>query len=518
MLSYAEIFFTYTSMRQLTELSSWMALEKHSESLRSISFKRLEENSASRSAKMTFNSQGISIDFAKQCLDETTLDLLINLAKERNVKEKIYSLIHGDKVNQSEDRPALHTALRTFKDKPIWDNGHDIIPDIFTTREQMRVISTQIRDGLWLGHTGRPIKDIVNIGIGGSDFGPRFCVDALVKYITPDLGFHFISDADPLAFESTVARLKPETTLFIVSSKSFTTKETLFNAQKAIAWINNNQHLDKHFIAVTANIIKAKALGFSNVLPIWDWVGGRYSLCSAINLITCIAIGFEQFTQLLAGANSMDEHFYSKDLHENMPVLMALIGLWNINFLHISNLLLLVYSRQLEKLVPYIQQLDMESNGKSIDNFGRAVNHATGPIVWGGSGNQAQHSYYQLLCQGTHKIAADFISIDEYSNDLISHFRDAKMQVLSNGIDPVDNSNGYIPGGMPINHIRLASCSPFCLGALIALYEHKVYVQSVLWNINSFDQPGVESAKRQTPAASVANQTEYSHIERELNS
>ncbi|CDZ78823.1 Glucose-6-phosphate isomerase [Legionella massiliensis] len=500
-------------MKQLTELSSWMALEKHSESLRSTSFNLLKKDSALRSTKMTFASQGISINFSKQCLDETALDLLIDLAKERNIKEKIFSLMNGDKVNQSENRPALHTALRTFKDKPIWVDSHDIIPDIFTTREQMRVISTKIRDGLWLGQSGRPIKDIVNIGIGGSDFGPRFCVDALDKYVTADLGFHFVSDADPQAFESTVAKLKPETTLFIISSKSFTTRETLFNAQKAIAWINNNQQLDKHFIAITANVSKAKTLGFSNVLPIWDWVGGRYSLCSAINLITCIAIGFEQFTQLLVGANSMDEHFYSKDLHENMPVLMALIGLWNINFLHISSLLLLVYARQLEKLVPYIQQLDMESNGKSIDNSGRSVNYATGPLVWGGAGNQAQHGYYQLLCQGTHKIAADFISNDEYNNDLIGHFCDAKMRVLSNGIDPTDNSNGYIPGGMPISHIRLNSCSPFCLGALIALYEHKVYVQSVLWNINSFDQPGVESAKRQTPAASTANQTEQSHIE-----
>lgn len=483
-------------MKQLTELSSWMALEKHSESLRLSPFNLSQD----KNIQLKCSTEGISIDFTKQRLNQTTLDLLIKLAHEQNVKEKIASLFHGDKVNRSENRPALHTALRAFSEKPIWVDGHDIIPDILATREKMRLISTQIREGLWLGYSGHAIKDIVNIGIGGSDFGPRFCVNALNNYRTTELGFHFISDADPKAFERTVAKLKPETTVFIISSKSFTTKETLFNARKAIKWLDNDQ-LDQHLIAVTANIHKAKEFGINQVLPIWDWVGGRYSLCSAINLSTCIAVGFDNFTQLLLGANSMDQHFYNTDLQENMPVLMALIGLWNINFLHIPSLLLLVYAKQLEKLVPYIQQLDMESNGKSIDNFGRSVNYATGPIVWGGLGNQAQHSYYQLLCQGTHKIAVDFITTDEFNNELINSFCSAKMRVLSEGINSEANSSGYIPGGLSINHIRLNSCSPFCFGALIALYEHKIYIQSVLWNINSFDQPGVESAKRQKEIA-----------------
>ncbi|MBA2711885.1 MAG: glucose-6-phosphate isomerase [Tatlockia sp.] len=480
-------------MKQLTELSSWIELENHSDSLRLN-----PSHKTSRNAKLKFSSEGISIDFSQQRINERTIELLIKLADEQNIKDKIHALMRGDTVNKSENRPALHTALRTFNENPILVDGRNIVPEILATRKKMLALATKIREGHWLGYSGRPIKDVVNIGIGGSDFGPRFCINALASYAPANLGFHFVSDADPLAFENTVARLNPENTLFIISSKSFTTKETLYNAQKAYAWFNN-ENVDKHFIAVTAHPEKAKLFGIANVLPIWEWVGGRYSLCSAINLITCIAVGEEHFMQLLAGANSMDEHFRAKELHENMPVIMALIGLWNINFLHIPSLLLLVYAKQLELLVPYIQQLDMESNGKSIDCFGRSVNHSTGPIVWGGLGNQAQHSYYQLLCQGTHKIAVEFISTQEFGHELINKFCEAKIDVLSEGINSVDNPNGYIPGGTPITHISLESCSPFGIGALIALYEHKVYIQSGIWNINPFDQPGVESAKRQKP-------------------
>lgn len=489
--------FIIISMKQLTELNSWTALEKHSESLRLTPLGDLKKSSINRDIQLKLHTDGLSIDFTHQRINETTLELLIALANERNLKEKINDLLQGAKVNQSENRPALHSALRASGEKPIWVDGHDIMPDIITTREKMGEIAAQVRSGQWLGYSGKPISDIVNIGIGGSDFGPRFCLSALKEYVNSDLNFHFVSDVDPKAFENAVAKLKPETTLFIISSKSFTTKETLYNAEKALAWLNRNQDIAKHFIAVTANVEKAKEFGIPNVLPIWNWVGGRYSFCSAINLITCIAIGYDRFKELLAGANAIDEHFCSKAFHENIPVLMALIGLWNINFLHSSSLLILVYAQQLEQLVPYIQQLDMESNGKSIDNQGRSVNHATGPIVWGGLGNQAQHSYYQLLCQGTHQVAADFISTKEYNGELINSFCDAKMRVLSEGISSPDNANGYIPGGIQVSHISLESCSPFSFGALVALYEHKVYVQSVLWGINSFDQPGVESAKRQ---------------------
>ena len=382
-----------------------------------------------------------------------------------------------------------------MKPGSILVNNEDIIPDILDVRQKMRTISNQIRSGEWLGYSGKPITSIVNIGIGGSDFGPRFCLNALTDFTLDSLDYHFISDVDPKAFEHTVKKLNPETTLFIIASKSFTTYETLVNGKKALAWLGSSKYLDQHFIAVTANTIKANEFGVSNVLKIWDWVGGRYSICSAINLITCIAIGYDSYLELLAGANDMDEHFCESELHENMPVLLALLGVWNINLLHIPSLLLLVYARQLEFFVPYIQQLDMESNGKSIDNEGRAVNYGTGPIVWGGIGNQVQHSYYQLLCQSSHKIAADFISINSVNNEIINSICNAKINILSQGVLSLEQPNGFIPGGMPINHIKIGSCTPFNLGALIALYEHKIYVQSILWNINAFDQPGVESAK-----------------------
>lgn len=437
----------------------------------------------------------MSIDFTHQSINDTTWTLLLELAKERQLDEKIASLLSGYKINLSENRPALHTALRCSDNKPIVVDGYDIIPDVLATRDKMRIISNQLRAGEWLGYSGKAITNIVNIGMGGSDFGPRFCIDALSNYCDTRLSYHFVSDIDPNSFTTAVQGLNPETTLFIVSSKSFTTQETLINAKNALAWIGNAKNYQQHFIAVTANSQNAQTFGIDYVLPIWNWVGGRYSLCSAINLISCIAIGYEHFTELLAGANAMDTHFHEAELSENLPVMMALAGIWNINFLHIPNLLMLVYAKQLEKLVPYIQQLDMESNGKSIDNQGRAVNFATGPIVWGGLGNQAQHSYYQLLCQGTHKVAADFISSRLLDNEMINAMCQAKISVLNKGIPEV-NSNAYIAGGMPINHIQLASCSPFCLGALVALYEHKVFTQGVLWNINSFDQPGVESAKR----------------------
>lgn len=306
---------------------------------------------------------------------------------------------------------------------------------------------------------------------------------------------HFISDADPHAFSDVCDQLHPETTLFIISSKSFTTKETLYNMKKAFAWVNKPEHMDKHFIAITANEDKARDYGFSTILSIWDWVGGRYSLTSAINLITAIAIGFDQFTQLLEGANQMDQHFQTQELHDNMPVIMALIGLWNINFLRISSFLFLIYTKRLALFVPYLQQLDMESNGKSVDIHGRNVTYSTGPVIWGGLGNQAQHSYYQLLCQGTHKVAIDFISSEEFEGSLIDSYCKAKMHALSEGVDNGD-PRSYIAGGIPMNHIRLKSCTPASIGALIALYEHKIFVQSLLWNINAFDQPGVESAKR----------------------
>lgn len=475
-------------------------LEQHAKELINSNF--CNDNSGN----FILREASIELDYHCQKVNSEIVNLLLQRADECHLKDKIKALTEGSRVNESQNQPALHTALRKARPNSLHVNDLDIMPDIFSTQEKMKSISEQIRSGEWLGYSGKPIKDIVNIGIGGSDFGPRFCIDALTDYLLPDLNYHFIADVDPKAFQHTVQFLNPETTLFIISSKSFTTYETLYNAKKALAWIGEQKNIQQHFIAITANGKKAEAFGFSNILPIWNWVGGRYSLWSAINLITCIAIGYEAFMDMLAGAHSMDLHFQEKEFHENMPVMLGLLGVWNINFLSMASLLILVYAKQLELLVPYIQQLDMESNGKGFSRAGQRINSLTGPIVWGGMGIQAQHSYYQLLSQSNHKIAADFISLKEYDEEPINGFCTRQIHVLSKGASFPNNPGGDIPGGMPINHIKLEACTPYTLGTLIALYEHKIYVQSVLWDINAFDQPGVESAKLISKRLGVSGQ------------
>ena len=473
-------------MTSTTKTRLWDALHAHAES---------SDPTPNKSPLFNAAACNIHVNYSNQHITPQTLALLHDLAESVELRQKIHGLMRGDTVNQSEKRPALHTALRASGKTPIWLEQCDIMPEIMTARYRMRAISECIRSNQWMGFTGKPITDIVNIGIGGSDFGPRFCLSALAQYTSPHLRYHFISDIDPDGFKQAIKTLQPETTLFIIASKSFTTQETLYNAKKAIAWIGE-QHTAKHFIAVTAQISKAHSLGIETVLPIWDWIGGRYSLCSAINLITAIAIGFDAFEALLSGANSMDNHFHDTAFSHNLPVILALLGIWNNNFLHRQNLLILTYSHYLEQFVPFIQQLDMESNGKCIDNQGVPVNHSTGPLIWGGLGNQAQHSYYQLLCQGTHRVAADFITMNTLNDEIINEMCAAKIRVLTTGVLAPENPVEHIYPNLPLNHIQIENNSPFTIGALIALYEHKVFVQSVIWNINAFDQPGVESAKR----------------------
>ncbi len=483
-------------MDQKPKTIAWKALQDHAHKSLFHIGQIDHQTSNLRCDKFTASSSNIHLDYSKQHVTSETLSLLFKLSDACNLKEKIKALFQGDNVNISESKPALHTALRNLDNSPIIINDKNIMPEINATLNEMCIISEKIRDKSWLGFSGKPIKDIVNIGIGGSDIGPRFALNALRDYSSRELNYHFISDADPDAFKNIIENLSRETTLFIISSKSFTTLETLYNAEKAFNWIGQKNHFEKHFIAITANIEKARGYGIKTVLPIWDFVGGRYSFCSSINLITAIAIGFTQFEQILEGANSMDNNFKLADYSENLPILLALLGIWNNNFLHINNLLILTYTKHLEYFLPFIQQLDMESNGKSIDNKGRDVTHSTGQIVWGGLGNQAQHSYYQLLCQGTHKVTADFISLTLNDNEIVNEMCKAKINVLSNGINKENKTNGYIPGNIPLNNIRINNFSPFTVGALVALYEHKIYVMSVMWDINPFNQPGVESAKK----------------------
>ena len=483
-------------MEQPNKTSLWKALDDHAQSIRLRIPQQFDSKTAANRQQFNVSACNIHLDYSNQHVTPHTLELLFSLADSCHLQDKIVALFRGDKINASENRPALHTALRAESDVPILVNRQNIIPEVTAARKKMQDIVEKIRNKQWLGFSGKPIRDIVNMGIGGSDLGPRFCLKALSDFTTKDLRYHFISDVDPNSFNNTVEHLNPETTLFIISSKSFTTKETLYNARKARRWIGTQQHQANHFIAVTAHSEKAHEFGINTVLPIWDWVGGRYSFCSSINLIAAIAIGFEQFSQVLAGARSMDKHFLESDMTTNLPILLALLGIWNNNFLHIHNVLMLAYSQHLEHLVPYIQQLDMESNGKSIDNQGKTVGYATGPLIWGGLGNQAQHSYYQLLCQGTHKITADFISLSAFDGQIINDMCETYIKVLTEGVNAQENPNLYIPGNIPLNHLRLTNYSAFTVGALVALYEHKIFTQSVIWNINPFDQPGVESSKR----------------------
>lgn len=447
------------------------------------------------SASWPVASCGIELNYSHQKINKEELRLLVALATSCDLKNKINQLFSGKPLNSTENRPALHTALRANDNKKLWINNQNILDHVAFSKSEINRISTTIRNKLWLGYSGKPITDIVNIGIGGSDLGPRLCVQALQKYTSKAFGYHFVSDADPQRFDNTVEHLNPETTLFIVSSKSFTTRETLYNAHKAKQWIGDHPNQNAHFIAVTAQPQKAINLNFKTIVPIWDWVGGRYSFCSAINLISAIAIGYERFEDILLGARDMDHHFSNTPFESNLPVLLALIGVWNNNFLSIHNLLVLTYAQQLEQLVPYLQQLEMESNGKSIDKQGNLINYATAPIVWGGPGNQAQHSYYQLLCQGTHKVSADLVMLKSTENEIITEAAKAKATILNQGTSSKGKKNTNVLGGMPINQLWLDDCSAYTLGALIAMYEHKVFTQSVIWNINPFDQPGVESAK-----------------------
>ncbi|QEY50840.1 glucose-6-phosphate isomerase [Legionella longbeachae] len=473
-------------MEQLTQKKAWKRLEKLAKGDR---IGNVEIENYSKSAAH------ITLDYSGQQVSSLIMDALFDLANECQLSENIDALLSGKPINNTENRPALHTALRVPESEIILVNQKNVVPEVINARKQMYEISTKVRNKEWLGYTGKPITDVINIGIGGSMLGPFFCIHSLSDLVTDQMRFHFISDIDPQVFQRITAKLNPETTLFIISSKSFTTPETFAHYQQALKWGQLQQHHEKHFIAVTANVKKAQEMGFNTIIPIWDWVGGRYSFFSAINLISCIAIGCDHFSEIINGAHEMDVHFRTANFANNLPVLLALLGIWNINFLNTNNLLLMTYTQDLQHFISYLQQLDMESNGKSINKQGRRVDYATGPIIWGGLGNQAQHSYYQLLCQGTHKVTTDLISVQTYKDDVINKICLAHKEVLTKGGNPTDNPHSNIPGQMSVNHLSLADCSPKTLGSLISLYEHKIFVQGIIWNINSFDQPGVESSK-----------------------
>lgn len=476
--------------------------------------------------KFSLEACGILLDYSKNRITPKTMRLLFALAREAHVEAWREKMFRGEKINVTEQRAVLHVALRNRVNKPMLVDGKDVMPAVNAVLEQMKRFSTAVRRGEWRGYTGQPITDIVNIGIGGSDLGPVMATEALKPYATPDLRVHFVSNVDGTHLAETLKRVRPESTLFIIASKTFTTQETLTNATSARSWfLQSGADIDavaKHFVALSTNGKEVSAFGIDtkNMFEFWDWVGGRYSLWSAIGLSIAIAIGFEQFEELLTGAFDMDEHFRSAPLEKNMPVILALLGVWYNNFFGAETHAVLPYDQYLHRLPAYLQQADMESNGKSVTRDGRRVDYTTGPVIWGEPGTNGQHAFYQLIHQGTKLVPADFIApmethnpMGEHHGLLLSNFfaqtealmkgktaKEARAELRAAGMTKQEIErlllHKVFEGNRPTNSIVFKKLTPRTLGCLIALYEHKVFVQGIIWNINSFDQWGVELGKQ----------------------
>lgn len=446
------------------------------------------------------------LDYSKNFIDQEVMAGLLALAESVDLKKAISRLLSGQEVNTTEKRPALHSALRRPLNKPLVINNQDVMHNIGAQLEKMGLMVDKIHSKQWLGAKGQAITDVVNIGIGGSDLGPLMAVEALKHYQQSALNIHFASNIDPVVISDLLKKLNPATTLFIISSKSFSTPETLTNASVAKAWLTKNigSDISQHLLAVTASPIKAREFGVSDqhILTFEPWVGGRYSIWSTIGLPLALSIGMNHFRDFLNGAALMDEHFASAELAHNMPVILALLGIWYSNFWQASTVAVLPYINTLQYLPDYLQQLDMESNGKQINHAGETVRYTTGPIVWGQVGTNGQHAFYQLLHQGTHFIPVDFIVAANSNSDLASQHQQlvancfAQAQALMQGTSTTKFAHEHMPGNKPSNMLLLTKMTPFTLGQLLALYEHKVFVQGIIWEINSFDQPGVELGKK----------------------
>jgi len=469
--------------------------------------------------------EDILVDFSKNRIDDQTLSLLVQLAKECRLNEAIEAMFKGDKINVTENRPVLHVALRNRSNEPVYVDGKDVMPDVNRVLQQMKTFSEAIISGQWKGYTGKEITDVVNIGIGGSDLGPVMVTEALKAYKTR-LNLHFVSNVDGTHIAETLKKVDPETTLFLIASKTFTTQETMANAHSARNWFLQSgakeQDVAKHFAALSTNTKGVEQFGIDtkNMFEFWDWVGGRYSLWSAIGLSIALGIGFENFEQLLSGAHAMDQHFRTTEFEQNIPVILALIGIWYNNFFEAESEAILPYDQYMHRFAAYFQQGDMESNGKSVDRNGDAVDYQTGPIIWGEPGTNGQHAFYQLIHQGTKLIPCDFIApaqsqnpIGEHHTLLLSNFF-AQTEALMNGksyeeaaaeLKAAGKSEAEVEklapfkvfeGNRPTNSILVKKVTPHTLGALIAMYEHKIFVQGIIWNIYSFDQWGVELGKQ----------------------
>ncbi len=509
-----------------TRTKAWKKLEAHHQVMKSQHMKTLFQKDPDRFHKFSLQFEEILIDFSKNIITEETLQLFINLAEEIQLLNSIEKMFSGDKINETENRAVLHTALRNRSNTPVIADGKNIMPEINRVLNQMRIFSEQIISGEWKGFTNKSITDIVNIGIGGSDLGPVMVTEALTPYKVPHLNIHFVSNIDGSHLAETLKQLNPETTLFIIASKTFTTQETMTNACSARDWFlrlaKQKNHIQKHFVAVSTN--RDKVIGFGidpqNMFVFWDWVGGRYSLWSAIGLSIACSIGFNHFVELLEGGHAMDCHFRSKPFDQNIPVILSFIGIWYSNFFGVETEAVLPYDQYLHRFPAYLQQANMESNGKSVDRSGKKIAYETGPIIWGEPGTNGQHAFYQLVHQGTKLIPCDFLipaeshnPIGDHHQILLSNFL-AQTEALMNGkseetvVEELKQANvsdeeikKLIPfkifeGNKPTNSILFRKLTPRTLGSLIAMYEHKIFVQGVIWNIYSFDQWGVELGKQ----------------------
>ena len=513
-------------MTEPLDLPSWQALASHQKSLASTTLRHLFSQETDRFDRYQMSAAGLFVDYSKNHITDETRDLLLDLARQSRVAEKISAMFAGEWVNPTEARPALHSALRNRSSAKLEVNGTDVLPGVQKVLDRIRLFSDRVREGDWLGFEDDVITDVVNIGIGGSDLGPLMVTEALDAFSHERLNFHFVSNVDGSHLASTLENLKPEKTLFIIASKTFTTQETLTNAHSAKRWfLESNASEDdvaKHFIALSTNTEKVTEFGINakNMFEFWDWVGGRYSLWSAIGMPIVLCIGYERFIEFLEGAHEMDKHFQSAELENNMPVTLALLTVWYTNFFGASSHLIAPYDQYLHRFPAYLQQLTMESNGKSVHVDGAPVRTATSPIVWGEPGTNGQHAYFQLLHQGTHTIPVDFIVPVESLKPIGIHHElllancfaqsealmmgktaeelQIEMREAGASDSDIEKLSGHrtFEGNRPSNTIMMQRIDPRTLGALIALYEHKVFVEAAIWDINPFDQWGVELGKQ----------------------
>ena len=507
-----------STIKSLTQRSAWKALGAHHKKIARLHLRELFAADARRGAKMTTEAVGLFLDYSKNRVTAETLKLLLQLAKESNLRGRMDAMFAGEKINITENRAVLHTALRAPRNAKIFVDGKNVVPEVHAVLDKMTAFADCVRSGAWQGQTGKRIRNIVNIGIGGSDLGPVMAYEALKHYAKRDLKFLFVSNVDGADFVEAVHDLDPAETLFIVSSKTFTTQETMTNAESARDWLlrglgGNKKAVAKHFVAVSTSAEKVSAFGIdtANMFGFWDWVGGRYSMDSAIGLSTMLAVGPENFREMLTGFHEMDEHFRTAPFEKNLPVLLALLSVWNTDFLGAETVAVLPYENYLKRFPAYLQQLTMESNGKHVTLDGQKVNYETSPVYWGEPGTNGQHSFYQLIHQGTRLIPCDFIAFARALTPLGRHHDIllanvfAQSEALAFGKTAAEVKAEKVPdalvphkvfeGNRPSNTILAERLTPAVLGKLVALYEHIVFVQGAIWSVNPFDQWGVELGK-----------------------